>query len=209
MRLIVYLLLFSLWPGKYSVAQNRQKLFHQAGAKGEWQYIYPFKDKSYVLAIQHGEDEDLWKQITGIKDKNTMIYFGRITGKTDQLFWKTSLFARAIKNNYSYEDYNDDGVKDLLIFEDSGARGGNSFYGLYLINPKNHTLTRVKDFDTIVNPSYHQKYKVIVSYAMTGKNYYSLYRIGKNNTVYQVGESFDEREDLDLDEEIRRVLKRK
>ncbi|MDQ0636820.1 hypothetical protein QF042_000385 [Pedobacter sp. W3I1] len=180
-----------------------QKIFHQAHAKGTWQYVYPFKNKSYVLAIQHLITNRAPVEELG----NANIYFGKSGPKTDEIFWKENIEMRQIANNISYEDYNSDGVKDLLIFKDTGARGGNSFYNLYLINPKKHTLTKVKDFDKIVNPSYNKKYKVIVSYGLTGTNYYQLYRLDKNRVPYSIGASFNDTEDLDLDKKIATILK--
>jgi hypothetical protein len=181
-----------------------QKIFHQPNAKGTWQYIYPFKDKSYVLAIQHLiMEREPFEEI-----RNANIYFGKSSKNADKIFWKENIHMRQITDNITYEDYNDDGIKDLLIFEDTGARGGNSFYNLYLINPKNHTLTKVKDFDKIVNPSYNKKYKVIVSYGLTGTNYYQLYRLDKKLTPYEIGNSFEDTENLDLDKKITSILKK-
>jgi hypothetical protein len=181
-----------------------QKIFHQPNAKGTWQYIYPFKDKSYVLAIQH-----LIIERESFDDiRNANIYFGKSSKNADKIFWKENIDMRQITDNITYEDYNNDGIKDLLIFQDTGARGGNSFYNLYLINPKNHTLTKVKDFDKIVNPSYNKKYKIIVSYGLTGTNYYQLYRLDKKLTPYEIGDSFEDTENLDLDKKIASTLKK-
>ncbi|SDG05627.1 hypothetical protein SAMN05421827_10367 [Pedobacter terrae] len=177
-----------------------QKIFHQPNAKGTWQYVCPFKDKSYVLAIQYlMVDKELSK---------ANIYFGK-SGKTaDKIFWKENRDMRHITDNITYEDYNNDGIKDLLIFEDTGGRGGNSYYNLYLVNSQNHTLTKVKDFDKIVNPNYNKKYKVIVSYGLTGTNYYQLYRLNKKQIPYKIGEPFDDTENLDLDKNIDAILKK-
>lgn len=180
-----------------------QKIFHQTDVKGTWQYLYPFKDKRYVMAIQYlivdGESSK--------EPSNAIIYFGKIDKKADKIFWKENLALRQISNNITYEDYNNDGIKDLLIFEDTGGRGGNSFYNLYLVNPKNHTLNKVGDFNKIVNPNYNKKYKVIVSYGLTGTNYYQLYKLNKKHIPYKIGKPFDDTEDLDLDKKIATILK--
>jgi hypothetical protein len=90
-----------------------QKIFRQPDAKGTWQYVYPFKDKSYVLAIQH--------LIVDKEPPNANIYFGK-SGKTaDKIFWKENLDMRHISGNITYEDYSNDRIKDLLIFEDTGG----------------------------------------------------------------------------------------
>ena len=198
MKLILLLCFISIT--NYSFAQ---KIFHQQKAKGKWQYIYPFVDKSYILAIQHLIIER--KPFAEIYNAN--IYFGKSEPKADKIFWKENIDMRQITHNITYEDYNNDGIKDLLIFEDTGARGGNSFYNLYLVNPKNHTLTKVKDFDKIVNPSYNKKHKVIVSYGLTGTNYYQLYRFGKKYKPYEIGKPFDDTDNLDLDKKIAAILK--
>ncbi|MFC3561420.1 XAC2610-related protein [Pedobacter jamesrossensis] len=197
MRLILYL--FLMLYSTHLMAQK--KVFNQPNTKGTWQYIYPFADKSYVLAIQHGVKDN---EEDGAKTTN--LYFGKI-GKTDKIFWKEQLVMRLMKDNVNYEDFNGDGVKDLLIFEDTGARGGNAFYNLYLINHKNHTLTKVKDFNRIVNPSYDKKHKIIISYSLSGENYYSIYKLNVNNKPYQIGNAFKETDELDLDKKIGEILK--
>jgi len=181
----------------------QEKIFHQPNAKGEWQYIHPFVDKSYVVAIQYGVKND---EEDGLKSSN--LYFGKI-GKTDKVFWKEQLQLRFVKDNVSYEDYNNDGLKDLLIFEDTGARGGNAYYNLYLLNAKNHMVKKVVGFNKIVNPSYHKKLKVIVSYGLAGTDVYiSVYRLNANNKPYQIGKSFKETDDIDVDRKIAELLKK-
>jgi len=179
-----------------------QKIFHQPDAKGTWQYVYPFADKSYVLAIQHSIiDKEPSKELP-----NANIYFGKSGKKADKIFWKENIDMRQIKNNIAYEDYNNDGIKDLLIFEDTGARGGNSFYNLYLVNPTKHTLTKIKGFDKIVNPSYNKKHQVIVSYALSGTNHYQLYKLDKNYQLLKIGDAFEDTEELDLDKMLTDIL---
>ncbi|WP_316802466.1 XAC2610-related protein [Pedobacter nototheniae] len=187
------------------LARQGKKIFNQPQAKGSWYYHYPFADKHFILAIQSGEDES-GEKITGIKGENTNIYFGKHNGTTDQLFWKTHLFMRTIKDQVEYIDYNDDGVKDMVIFMDTGARGANSFFMLLLTDPKKRTLTRIKDFENIVNPSYDKKRKIILSYGFSGTNHYSIYKL-KNNKIYQIGHSFEDTETLDLDKKIDGILK--
>lgn len=186
-------------------AQSGKKVFHQPEAKGNWYYYHPFKDRRYVLAIQNIED-DLGEEITGVKGENTNIYFGKNNGSSDQIFWKTHLFMRLIKDNIEYIDYNGDGIKDMVIFMNSGGRGGNSFFMLLLKNPKEHKLTRIKDFENIVNPTYDKKHKIILSYALAGTNHYSIYKL-KNNMINQIGSSFEDTDDLDLDKKINQILK--
>ncbi len=180
------------------------KIFDEPKVDCDWKYEYPFSDHTYVLAIQrclNSQDQE----------KNSTIYFGRDRGQTDQLFWKEKI-AVQYPDQAKHEDFNGDGYKDVLIFKGTGARGSNELYYLYVANPKNKTLARIKGFETIANPSFHQKYKVIVGYGFAGQNYYSIYRISKNNTVYQLGKSFEDTFDGDqkeLDQKIAQLLKTK
>lgn len=200
MKLLLHIVL--LFSSSTLLAQ--EKVFHQLNAKGDWQYVYPFRDKTYVVAIQHGIKDD---EEDGLKTTN--IYFGKI-GKPDIVFWKEQLQMRLTKDNINYEDYNNDGIKDLIIFKDTGARGSNAYYNLYLLSPTNHTVKKVVDFNKIVNPSYDKKHKVIVGYGLAGNDVYvSVYKIKANNKAYQIGESFKETDDIDLDKRITNMLKKK
>ena len=193
-----------IFISSYSFAQ---KIFKKPNAKGTWQYIYPFQDKSYVLAIQHGANE---KEPLG-EDINANIYFGKIGLKTDQVFWKQKIYVKLINDNISYEDYNSDGIKDVLIFSETGARGGNAFYYLFLIDPKNKKINRVKNFEKIVNPEYNRKHHVVVSYGLSGTNNYSIYKISKDNKASEIGKSFEDTFESDpneLDKRIRKILKK-
>ncbi|SDC88623.1 XAC2610-related protein [Pedobacter soli] len=199
MNKIIFLFLILITNNLYA-----QKI-HLNKAKGEWQYIYPFKDKSYVLAIQYGLDE----KGTNMGVRKSNIHFVKTGKKTDIVFWKEQIDLRFIKENITYEDYNNDNVKDLLIFSDTGGRGGNSFYYLFLIDPKNKKISQVKNFEIVVNPEYNNKYRVIVSYGLSGSNYYSIYKIAKNKTIYKIGQDFEdtfESNPIELDRRIRKIL---
>lgn len=182
--------------------QNNVKVFHQPNAKGKWQYIYPFADQNYVLAIQY----DINPEGSSPMAKNTVIYYGKKTSAKDQLIWKEHLLMHVVKDNFRYDDYNNDGVKDLLLFTTTGSRGSNEHYNLYLINPKTKMLNKVSGFDEITNPTYHQKHKIILGYGYAGINSYTVYRI-KNNKIVQVGQSFEDTDTLDLDQKIAKILK--
>ena len=188
-----------------SMKSTAQSVLRQGNDNANWQYIYPFKDKSFVLAIQ---------QVINPKDSNhelpnALLSFGKKGAKSDQVFWKKQLRFSFVEDNVKYEDFNNDGVKDVLFFEASGGRGANEYYNLFLVNEKNHTLTKVNGFNGITNPAYHKKHKVILGYGLAGANYYSIYRINKNNRVYKIGESFEDENNLDLDQKITELLKRK
>lgn len=182
--------------------QKNGNVFHQPNAKGKWQYIYPFANKNYILAIQYNIKPEGSSPVA----KNTVIYYGKRTGKRYVLYWKEHLFMHVVNDNFKYEDYNNDGVKDLLLFTTTGSRGSNEHYNLYLINPKTKMLSKVSGFEEITNPTYHQKHKVILGYGYAGRNSYTVYRIN-NKKIVQVGQSFEDADTLDLDKKIAQILK--
>lgn len=168
----------------------------------DWKYFYPFNDRSYVLAIDEGRTEASGERVC------TVHFFHQKTGS------KTSLWKEELAIQYGWEtkkaDFNGDGVADFLILKGTGARGSNELYYLFLADSKAKTLTRVKGFEDLPNPSYHPKHKVVISYGFAGKNYYSIYRINKANQLTQMGNSFEDSFDSDekiLDAKIATALK--
>lgn len=184
-------------------SSSGNKIFNQCDPNCTWYYHYPFTDSSYVFAVQHCPEEYIEKE------NNATIYFGKDNGTSDKIFWKENLFMAIEHDNYQLEDFNGDGVKDILLFTNTGGRGGNSFYRLFLVDDRKHTLTSVVDFNDIVNPSYNKKYGIITSYGMSGSNYYGIYKLSADNKIYQVGEEFEDTFDDQeaLDKKIEAVLK--
>lgn len=168
----------------------------------DWKYFYPFNDRTYVLGIDEGNAKQADERIRELR------FFRQKAGSQITL-WKEKLAIQ-----YGLEtkkaDFNGDGVADFLIMKGTGARGSNELYYLFLANSKAKTLTRVKGFEDLPNPTYNFKYRVITSYSFAGKNYYSIYRIAKGNQLIQVGHSFEDTFDGDektLDAKIAAALK--
>src|ERR1700743_857378 len=74
-----------------------------------------------------------------------------------------------------FADFNNDGVKDLLVFYSDGARANPRFH-LYLINNKLHRLIPVKGFEELTNAEFDSKSNIITSLGLSGTDYYSFYR---------------------------------
>ena len=168
----------------------------------DWKYFYPFNDHSYVLAIDEGSTKASEERVCTVR------FFHQKEGSQINL-WKEELaiqYGRETKK----VDFNGDGVADFLVLKGTGARGSNELYYLFLANPKAKTLTRVKGFEDLPNPSYHPKYQVVTSYSFAGKNYYSVYRIAKGNQLIQLGDSFEDSfngDEKTLDAKIAAALK--
>ncbi len=89
-----------------------------------------------------------------------------------------------------YKDFNEDGEKDILVFHTSSARSNWTHY-LYLANIKTKALRKIKDFETICNPEFNSEANVITSDTLSGKGYYSFFRINSKNQAYDLNLTFD------------------
>jgi hypothetical protein len=108
---------------------------------------------------------------------------------------------------FEFEDYNKDGLKDILIYHDHGARA-NTFYYLYLADKLHKTFVKVKGFEKLSNTSIDEN-KIITSYGLAGLTYYSFYIITKDFKVKQVGKTIeDDPRDISdrVEKEYNRVL---
>ncbi|WP_231426390.1 hypothetical protein [Pedobacter sp. Leaf250] len=170
------------------------KIFNQCDPNCIWQYYHPFTDTSYVFAVQNC-GEDFFD-----KGKTARIYFGIDRGKTDKIIWEEDVFIKIQNDFMEYKDFNGDDINDIQIFSETGARGANSFYFLYLVDAKKKQVIRVKHFEDIVNPEYNKKHDVILGYGFSATNHYSVYKISEDKKVYQIGASFDD--DFDANETI-------
>lgn len=95
---------------------------------------------------------------------------------SDTIFSKTG--------QIKYEDFNSDGILDILIQYDSDARS-NWTYNLYLYNKDLPSIIKVDGFKKIKNPVSINGTDIIESFVVSGQNYYEYYRI-INNSVCQL-----------------------
>lgn len=163
------------------------------------QKYHPFTDTNYVVTIKNCPE--LYSKL----ENNATISLSK--GK--QILLNDSLFIKIQNDFLNFKDFNGDGIKDILIFSETGGRGGNAFYYLYLVDAKNKKINRVKGFENVVNPDYDKKHQVIVAYGLSGTNNYSIYKISKDNRAYQIGKSFEDTFESDgdvLDKEIIKIL---
>jgi len=146
-----------------------------------------FDDTSYKLKIEafNREESDETKPDAILTLKQTQ------NGKT-LILTKDSLVSQ--NGGYvKFADFNNDGVKDLLVFYFDGARANPRFH-LYLINNKLHRLIRVKGFEELTNAEFDSKNNIITSLGLSGTDYYSFYRITNENKLINLGHSFEVRE---------------
>lgn len=112
-----------------------------------------------------------------------------------------------MRGEIEYQDFNNDKVRDLLVFHYSGARANPTYY-LYLMNGTRKTLTRVKGFEEIPNPDLDTSLNIITGIALSSSNRYSFYRIDSSGELVNLGHAFTEEPDdsLQYDRAIKLIL---
>lgn len=121
--------------------------------------------------------------------KNAVLIFIRQNGNQTKVFFRDSLFC--MYPDISFQDFNNDKIKDVLVFYYTGARANPTYY-LYLTDLKNHGLIRVKGFEELPNPDLDTTNNIITSIALSGTNYYRFYRIDSKNKLINLGHDFEE-----------------
>ena len=158
--------------------------------------IYSKKGLSISHIINKKENQDGYSG-----EKNSVFIFR----KTEKEIFRDSIFSTVQEINF--KDFNNDNVKDILVQNTSDVRS-NWTYVLYLVNPKDYTLTKVKGFDEIKNPTYNAQYDIVEGSAVSGRDYTSFYKIIKNRIYdYEVIIYDDHGEDDNYNKAYSKALK--
>ena len=75
-----------------------------------------------------------------------------------------------------FQDFNNDSIKDLLIYKNSGARSNERYY-LYLYNQKSKTYNKVSGFDNWPNMGGTTERNILSSLTLTGTNTYKFFEL--------------------------------
>lgn len=145
------------------------------GTRAEINCDSVYKNKDYTIVLEtYNPDEYNYKFIFSIlKNKQ---------GKKNEIFRDT---IESTVGDVGFSDYNNDGIKDILIQNISDVRS-NWTYNLYLVNLKKDTFQKVKGFEQIKNPRYLPKYNLIDNEVMSGREWTSFYQI-QNDTIHDFG----------------------
>lgn len=107
-------------------------------------------------------------------DNNALLIITRQSDKKQVV--RDSLYSQW--GHVRFEDYNDDGYKDVLVSNTVGARAANGTEYLYVTNIKNKTFRRIKGFETDIVSSSIDSNKIIESSTLVGEtitcNFYKL-----------------------------------
>ncbi|MDR2237875.1 MAG: hypothetical protein LBE92_17260 [Chryseobacterium sp.] len=153
--------------------------------------IYPKENISISLdKIKEADDETSNYQLKIYKNK--------------KLILKDLVYSKV--GEFEFEDFNGDGIKDLLIQNISDVRS-NWTYSLYLFDPKNKTFKKVLNFESIKNPVYQSKHNWIESYTVSGANYLSFYRI-VGNRIRDLNYTIHDNDSVNFENEYQRAVKK-
>jgi len=141
------------------------------------------------------------------ENNNAVLTLSEQERNQNKILFHDSIFC--MYPDIDFKDFNNDKIKDVLIFYYTGARA-NPTYHLYLSDSKNHKLIRVKGFEELPNPDLDTTNDIITSIALSGANYYSFYRIDTKNKLINLGHSFEENpnDSTQYEKAIRQILKK-
>jgi hypothetical protein len=171
---------------KQTVAVETDSSKHEDIYQSHDTTFYLFSDKSYQLKFHIAGMFDLgYFAYRGDEGENNVaLTFIHKQSVGEKVLFKDSLSCQ--RELFDYGDYNNDGVKDFMIFHFDGARA-NAHYYLYLIDNKNHRLIHVKGFEKIPNAGLDTINSIIFGMALYGGNIdYSFYRINNQFKLIQL-----------------------
>jgi hypothetical protein len=113
------------------------------------------------------------------KGDNALLTITRRSNKKQVV--RDSLYSQWI--DVRFENYNDDGYKDILVYNYSGARGANSYYTLYATDVKNKTFRQIMGFDNVVAPQIGSN-GIIISTGLTNSSAdYKFYKLSNYKLI--------------------------
>lgn len=161
-----------------------------------------FDDNSYKLTLHIFDTTNDYNA----ERNNAVLIFSRLNVNQKEIFFRDSMFC--MYPEIDFQDFNNDKVKDVLVFYYTGARA-NPTYHLYLTDLKNHDLIRVKGFEELPNPDLDTTHNIVTSIALAGSNYYSFYKINSRNKLVNLGHSYEDNpnDSTQYERTIRQILK--
>lgn len=161
-------------------------------------------EKGYSVSLKYDASNESWDETI----PNMLFSFSHDNNGSEKNIYQEKLFSQF--KNVEFEDFNGDGVKDILIENISDVRS-NLTYNLFLVDLKNQKLIKIEGFNEIKNPNYLSKYNLIDCMVMSGQNWTSFYKI-ENNKVKDFGYTIKMGEDengrdYDYDKNYNKILK--
>lgn len=162
-------------------------------------------EKDYSVSLKYDADSEGWDETI----PNTLFTFSYDDNGSEKIIYQEKLFSQF--KNVEFEDFNGDGVKDILIENISDVRS-NLTYNLFLVDLKNEKLIKIEGFNEIKNPNYLPKYNLIDCMVVSGRNWTSFYKIENNKVkdfgyIIKMGEDENGKE-YNYDKNYSRILKK-
>ncbi len=160
-----------------------------------------FNDPGYQLHLQviDSLENETYNAILTVTQKLSSVA---------KIIFVDSLYCK--KPDIQFKDFNNDRVRDVLIFNMYDVRS-NVMYYLYVVDQKSKRLIRVKGFEDVKNPELNPKENVITSFVVSGTDRYSFYRINKKNKLVDLNKTFqcfhDGRDSVNYQKMIRQIRK--
>lgn len=160
--------------------------------------------KGYSVSLKYDANNESWDETI----PNILFTFSHYDNGNEKIIYQEKLFSQF--KNVEFEDFNGDGVKDILVENVSDVRS-NLTYNLFLVDLKNQKLIKIEGFNEIKNPNYLSKYNLIDCMVMSGRNWTSFYKIENNKIIdfgytIKMGEDENGRE-YDYDKNYNKTLK--
>jgi len=95
---------------------------------------------------------------------------------------------------FDFQDYNGDGIEDLILHRHIHAARSNMSYNLYLVSTNRQSLRKVKGFEDVLNPTYDLEKRLIKSSYLYGAYMgWSYFKIDRNGKLHKVSRNYKER----------------
>lgn len=187
---------------KIEKADSTKKIEKVRPIKSSITEIFPFTDTTYALSLHILNEEEYDEE----KNNATVIYTHFQEGEARRIF-EDSFYC--MNNDYEFRDFNNDHIKDVLIFYYTGGRA-NPTYHLYLADTASHKLVYVKGFEELSWPELDSVNNIIISYAQAGSDLiYGFYRINSKNKLINLGHGFttDLGDSVKVERAIHKIIK--
>ena len=133
-----------------------------------------YKDRGYKIIQSYFPDG-----IDTINNNNSVFQLLRTKESKQIILYQDTIYSRT--GEIAFRDFNNDGIKDILIQNISDVRSNWTYY-LYLIDTISDRIKKIKGFEEIKNPNYLPQYDLVDNYVNSGQDWTSFYKI-KGDTI--------------------------
>ncbi|PSK91641.1 XAC2610-related protein [Taibaiella chishuiensis] len=160
--------------------------------------VYP--GKGYLVRLQVFNNQE-----TDETRANMVFSFCQQEKGQERALFRDSVFSS--NPSVDFEDFNNDGIKDILLQHYSDVRSNQGSY-LYLVDTVTGRLKKIKGFEQIKNPLYIAADNLVSNTVMSGTNWSGFYQV-QGDHVRDFGITIDGDDDKAREQALRKIRKRK